>query len=81
MPNFYGLVMDDEGNIEVKESDDEYNDKDSTEKLLAEDEYQIIQPSKKERKARHLWIKGTNHRKKGNLSMMSVNLVSQEQIL
>ena len=34
--------MDDKGSIDVEESDDEYNDKDNTEKLLAEDEYEII---------------------------------------
>ena len=33
--NFDGLVMDDKGSIDVEESDDEYNDKDNTEKLLA----------------------------------------------
>ena len=40
--NFDGLVMDDEGSIDVEESDDEYNDKDNTEKLLTEDEYEIV---------------------------------------
>ena len=40
--NLDGLVMDDEESIDVEESDDEYNDKDNTEKLLAEDEYDII---------------------------------------
>ena len=34
--------MDDEGNIDVEESDDQYNDKDNTEKLLTEDEYEIV---------------------------------------
>ena len=42
MQNCDGLLMDDEGNINVEESDDEYNDKDNTKKLLAEDEYEII---------------------------------------
>ena len=42
--NLDGLVMDDEGSIDVEELDDEYNDKDNTEKLLAEDEYEITQP-------------------------------------
>ena len=43
--NFDSLVMDDDGNIEVEESDDEYsNDKDDTEKLLAEDDYEIFHP-------------------------------------
>ena len=40
--NFDDLVMDDEGNIDVEESVDEYNCKDNTKKLLAEDEYEII---------------------------------------
>ena len=40
--NFDGLVMDDEGSIDLEESDDEYNDKDNTEKLLTEDEYEIV---------------------------------------
>ena len=34
--------MDDEGNIDVEESVDEYNYKDNTKKLLAEDEYETI---------------------------------------
>ena len=37
--NFDGLVLDNAGNIEVEESDDEYEEKENTEKLLAEDEY------------------------------------------
>ena len=76
--NFDSLVMDDDGNIEVEESDDEYsNDKDDTEKLLAEDDYEIFHPSKKERRVKRLWIKATNHRKKVNLSVKFVNLVLQ----
>ena len=75
--NFDSLVMDDDGNIEVEESDDEYsNDKDDT-----EDDYEIFHPSKKGRRVKHLWIKATNHRKKVNLSVMFVNLVSQERII
>ena len=45
--------MDEEGNIEVEESDDEYsNDKDDTEKLLVEDDYKIFEPSKKRKKSK-----------------------------
>ena len=40
--NFDDLFMDDEGYIDVEESDDEYNHKDNTKKLLAEDEYETI---------------------------------------
>ena len=37
--NFDGLVLDNAGNIEVEESDDEYEEKENAEKLLADDEY------------------------------------------
>ena len=36
---------------------------------------------KQERRLKRLWIKATNHRKKGNLSVMFVNLVSREKII
>ena len=42
--NFDGLVMDDEGNIDVEESNDKYNDKYNTKKLLSEAECENIQP-------------------------------------
>ena len=37
--DFDGLVLDNAGNIEVEESDDEYEEKENAEKLLADDEY------------------------------------------
>ena len=49
--NFGGLVMDNKGNIEVEESDDEYEEKENTKNCL-QNMNMRIQPSKKRKKTK-----------------------------